>query len=55
MKTVSNKLPKQLFLALCTLFIVVSSLEAACMGGNCTKKQPRTHKERGCTTGRCGK
>lgn len=46
---------KQLFLALCALFVVVSSLDAACMGGNCNKRQPRTHKERGCTTGCCRK
>jgi len=49
MKIVSNNLPKQLFLALCALFVVVSSLEAAgCMSGNCRKKQARTHEERGC-------
>ncbi len=52
MKRVSQKVSKPLFLALCALFIVVSSLEAACMGGKCNKKQPRMHNERGCRS--CG-
>ncbi|MBY0110184.1 MAG: hypothetical protein K2X90_03680 [Candidatus Babeliaceae bacterium] len=47
MKIVHQNLTKQLFLALCALF-VVASLEAACMGGKCNKKPPRVHNERGC-------
>ncbi len=45
---------KQLLLALCALFVVVTSLDASCMGGSCGKKQ-RTEKVRGCKSGRCGK
>jgi hypothetical protein len=55
MKIVSNNLPKQLFLALCALFVVVSTLEAGCMGGSCRKKQARTQEARGCATGNCRK
>lgn len=55
MKIVNNNLPKQLLFAICGLFVVVSSLNAACIRGICRKKQPRTHQVGGCATGRCGK
>lgn len=54
MKSISKNFSKQVVLTLCSLFVMVSSIEARCKSGKCPNKQ-RTHKERGCVTGRCGK